>query len=502
MRQRSRVRHSKRVRSPAAPQPPPGYSYTRESDERPHRLKTLHEEQPTLDCEGLARLYQERHGRPLARSTVAAALRRAGVSLGAAKRHEVAERPARLVELLRTMRDPTRYKLAEAYEKRWGVALPAGSVYLALASRGIRLVEPQQKLDRDEVAARPERVFELAEEHPKLTHDQLGKLYEKKHGLRLSAHLVAAALHACDVYRYRLADPDELAERLERLRLLAAEYPDHDASGLAAEYARLYDVKLHPGTVQQALNALGIYRRGPVDPAEVAARPKRLRALAKKYPDKFYEELAAEYQTLYGTVLSTDTVEGTLRNLGIFRERPVDKGELAERAQRLAALQQKHPSLPAGKLAELYHQRYGISLQVQDVRKALRGMIPPRQQHVGRREREEREDYILTLHRARPELTNIELAERYQKKYRRHITPIIVTNILNRHGIYRSHQPTAEERRARLERLQALAAEFPRLNKKELVEKYNRRYGENLDAHSVRKTMRRAGVVTTRPTAP
>lgn len=490
-RQRSRA-----VPPAQTPKPPPGYSYTREKDERAYRLKALHQEHPTADCRTLAELYRERHGRSLSRSMVAASLRLAGVRLGEAKHLEVAERPKRLAELLATMRSPTRDKLAAAYRAKWGIELPYDVISTTLRSRGIRLIEPARKPDREEVEERPSRLFELAEEHPTLTYDQLGKLYETKYGLRLSPSTVAHALRASEVYRHRLVDAEELAARPRRLQALAASHPDWSASELTQEYARLYDEKLHPGTVQQTLHSLGIYRRLPVQAGELTERGVRLQDLAEKYPHLPYAQLVLEYQVRYNTKLSVSTVEETLRGLGVYRQRPVDSTELMERRDRILSLRREHPKLSAEQLAKLYLERHGVQLHPNQIAEAL--SKPKAKDLHAERERRERPRRLEKLCTAYPNWTYRKLAQKYRDKYGYTITELQISRILNSLGIYRSHQPTADERQERLERLRVILAESPHLTKTEAFEEYQRRFGEKLNAHSTRETLRRQGVYLSR----
>ena len=82
----------------------------------------------------------------------------------------------------------------------------------------------------------------------------------------------------------RVVDREELLNRPGRLRDLAERYPNLDHFELAQEYERLYETSLHATTVQRALNELGVYRIRRTDAAEVAARPARVRALAKRHP--------------------------------------------------------------------------------------------------------------------------------------------------------------------------------------------------------------------------
>lgn len=275
-----------------APAPPPGYSYTREQDERPYRLRALHEEHPKANCPKLARRYHAQSGIRLTKAMVAGALRQAGVRLREEEQEELRERPGRILKLLATMRDPTRSKLTEAYEKKHGISLPYERVSIVLRQAGIRLLEPRRKPDPEEVEERPLRLCELAEEHPELTHDGLGIKYGERYGLRLSPSVVGLTLNRLDVYRHRLVDESEFAERPERIRSLAVSQPDLGVPALVEEYERLYDTKLHAASIQQVLNQLGIYRRALVDAAELAERPARLRALSKRYPAKELQKAA------------------------------------------------------------------------------------------------------------------------------------------------------------------------------------------------------------------
>lgn len=488
------------VRLPAASValPPPGFSYTREQDERPYRVKALHEESPRAKCAELARLYQARHGVLLTPRMVSSALRRAGVKLHLARHQEVLARPRRLAQILATMPHPTRDRLAEAYQKQFGIALSYEVISTTLRRSGISLIEPMRKPDRDEAEARGQRLAELAEEYPHLTLDQLGKKYEDVYGVRLPPSTVGLALNRFDVYRHRLADLEELTERPERLKRLAESNPDLGIRELAIEYERLYDTKLHPSTVQSMLNRLGIYRMLPVNAAELAKRPARLRALAKKYPYMNCTYLAQEYGRRYKVILSKDSVENALRSFGGYRQRPRDAQEIKERAKRISLLHSDYPALNASQLAKLYHERYGVMLHAQKIVNELNRLGIFRRRQSMPSELKQRPHRIKDLYQAHPLRTCDQLAHEYEKKYGHALTPLQVSRALNRAGIFRHHNPTVAAVRQRMERLKAIAAECPELSKKDIFEEYYRRYGERLNAHSTRKMLRRRGVYPSR----
>ena len=487
--------------SPAAltaPSPPPGFSYAREQDARPQRLKALHGEHPIAKCPELARHYAVAYGVPLKPAMVAAALRQAGVHIREELRQEFRARTARLVAIVNTMPSPTRDAVAAAYRQRYGIALPYDRISVALRDVGIRLVEPPRPVDRDEVEARPFRLAELAEDHPAATYDQLGQQYNEKYGVRLCPSTVAFAFHKLAVHRHRVADPDEYAARSDRLKGLAERHPDLGVVELAHEYRALYATELHPGTVQHTLNRLGLYRLAPVNASEVALRPERVQTLAEQHPTRTCAQLAHDYERRYGVALSEDSVEQALRSRGRYRQRPTDPQEFTKRPERLKKLLRENPALTERHLAELYLKEYGVALRPSHVSKALTKEGIFRKKTGTAEELRSRGTQLQKIYAANPRLTFEQLAQEYGRAYGIAIKPRVVARTLNRLGIYHSAQPTVAGMAERVAKLTALAAECPHLNTVELVKEYGRRYGEALDAHSTRDSLRRRGVYQSR----
>lgn len=175
MSNRRRPTSTESTAPPHTAKPPFGLSYSRELDERPSRLKALHEKHPIAGCSEFARLYEEAYGAHLSTDAVDEALLRASVSLRKKQRQESSERSHRIAALYAKMRNPTRDKLSAAYETAYGITLAADSIQEALGTAGIRHSEPRRKPDSDEVAARPARLLELAQQHPEQTTTNSGK---------------------------------------------------------------------------------------------------------------------------------------------------------------------------------------------------------------------------------------------------------------------------------------------------------------------------------------
>lgn len=472
---------------------PQRFPRSREKDMRPARLQALLAKRPNSTHQELAARYEAEWGIKLTASSISTALHLAGVFMRADQQHEQRQRPQRLARLVNSLASPTRDQLAELYRKRYHVTLSRPLISAALSTAGIRLVESPKKQDPDELAARPERLRAMAEAHPNLLYDELGRRYEAEHGVRLTAPVVARTLNRLHIYRKRLTDADELTERTQRIMLLAEQHPQFSADQLAEEYQHLYATKLHKTTVHAILRRRGQYRGRRPDAQELAARPARLKALAKRHPQLPAASLAEAYNQRYQTKLSGDTVSEALRELGIFRLTLVDPQELAQRSQRLAKLLQRFPRLTNVELGEKYAKVHGYRLSSAQVTNALTQLgIYRFRRPDGPEELRERPLRLAALRLRHPEFNHTQLAMEYARLYGTDLHRVSVCRTLCELEPQRQRRRSVDpnELAVRRKRLQTLKTKHPHATHADLAELYQSRYGVRLTRSSIGRALR------------
>lgn len=302
-----------------------------------------------------------------------------------------------------------------------------------------------------------------------------------------------------------MVDPEEVAERPTRIRALLEANSELRVLELAREYKRLYDVVLDNTTVHGALRSLGIYRELGPDPDKLAARPRRLKALVKKYHRMTHAQLAHEYVSRYGRKHTASLIGKALKRLGMDRQHSPDEYERKRRQEMFQQLLKENPRITLKELAEQYQEKWGVSLTREQVRKATLGAGKHRYRIHKRQEIELRKTRLRKLYEKYPTYTTEALAAKYQKTYGEAISPNVVKLALTRQGIkryrFRAPRPVGPaELQKRPRRLETLLAQHPRWSYRQLGEEYERLYGIKLHEVIVRRTlMKRAGVAARRP---
>lgn len=468
-------------------------------DERRARLLDLYRMHPGATHRELAAAYETMFGSRITRQAVGAVLRRAGVSASAEKHHEVRERPARLAELCAQHPRATRDQLLVAYRERYGVALSLDVLYKTLEKHGIAVPKSSRKHDPAEVQLRPQRLFELYEDHPQWTYDQLGREYRERYGIRLGSTLVGTALNSLELYRHRVADSAELSERPQRLQDLSANYPNAELRELTDRYNQLYATSLSESTVGQALTSLGIYRQFPPDLELIQERQARLKELHALEPTLGAEALAAAYQAKYGLPIEVDIVRRTFAALGVAlpgQRRSRDPEELQARPARLQALARSLPHHSYTKLEAEYQKRYGVALGRNTVRKVLTSADSAlRSEHNAKREAKftERRARLYALYQENPKMTLRQVAREYARRYGEEVKSLVVSRDLKFFGVRLVRIVDKEELRRRPERLQFMKQEHPEWNHRQLAEEYQRQHGLWLSHALVSHALGRSG---------
>lgn len=451
-------------------------------DTQATRLKVLHEHHPKASSATLGKLYAAAFGSTLSLDQVKAALRRAGIFRRTDHRQEVRERPRRIAKLCSSVSRLTKDRLIAAYQERYGVLLSLDSLYVTLHDLGIQLNEPRRKREWDEIELRPLRLADLAEEFPDATYDHLGKKYDEEYGTRLGPTLVGSALNRLGIYRHRVVDTDELAERPRRLRVLCECYPEFAVAELTARYNSLYETSLSEVTVRQTLVSIGL-QRPAASSSELEERTNRLRTLQSAYPHLDAAALAKKYRQHHRRKIEVPVLKRTLNKLGIYlpdQRRTRDAEELRERPRRLQELATQFPRLSYTKLGAEYHARYGIKLHRTNVRTTLiahNATIARQHNHEKQAPLAERRARLLALHQENPQQNATQLSEEYQRRFGSTVRPARIRQDLRHFGIIGARPVDKPEVRARPERLKALRQQYPEWTYRQLADEYEKRYG-------------------------
>lgn len=445
--------------------------------QRIERLQAIAAECPNLNTNDIIKEYARRHGQTLDVGATRGSLRYRGIRLRPSRKDVQQRRVERLKAIAAELPELLKSEVIREYNRRYGERLEYSATRSMLSARKVEI-----RSRADLIKLRNERIRAIAAELPYFTKWQVINEYTRRYCIKPKEDPAISALRKQRVV-CRPPRNDEMQIRIERLRTIVAENPYRSQRQIAEEYNQRHEQVCH-GTLFHTMNRYGIKVQN--SSKRMQLRIERLTKISEEYPNMCRSAVIREYANRYHETLNATSTSRLLQRLGVVQT----QGDVTRRRiERLKEIAAQYPHLTQTAVIKEYCRLYGETLGIEGTMRLLKkhnvSIRCPQAPII-----QLRLERLKAIAAENPQLNKSEVVLAYCKKYGENIKPSAALALLRAHGgLFR--QSKSEIVQQRIERLKAIAAENPKMNKTQIVMEYCNQSGETLSVKPFLERLRR-----------